>query len=49
MKKTHKIMNAMMHKRTKVGCKKLVQEAINNCTISAIYTVYIKITSKEII
>ncbi|GES97801.1 hypothetical protein GLOIN_2v1777773 [Rhizophagus clarus] len=35
-KKTRDIMNAAMHKRTKVGCEKLVQDAINGCAISAI-------------
>lgn len=35
-KKTHGIMNAMMHKRTKVDCKNLIQEAISNCAIPAI-------------
>ncbi|RHZ83977.1 hypothetical protein Glove_86g243 [Diversispora epigaea] len=32
-KKTRNIMNAAMHKRTKIGCEKLIQEAINNCAV----------------
>src|SRR6266498_3118253 len=40
-KKTRDIMIAAMHKRTKIGCERLVQDAINNCTISAIQN-YIK-------
>lgn len=35
-KKTRDIMNAAMHKRMKVGCEKLVQDAINGYAISAI-------------
>ena len=34
-------MNAAMHKRTKVGCEKLVQDAINKCTVPSIQS-YIK-------
>ncbi|RHZ74083.1 hypothetical protein Glove_227g182 [Diversispora epigaea] len=40
-KKTRNIMNAAMHKRTKIGCEKLIQEAINNCTVPVIRN-YIK-------
>src|SRR5688572_20189725 len=40
-KKTRDIMNAAMHKRTKIGCKKLVQDAINNCPVPAVKN-YIK-------
>ncbi|RHZ79614.1 hypothetical protein Glove_143g4 [Diversispora epigaea] len=40
-KKTRNIMNAAMHKRTKIGCEKLIQKAINNCTVPAIRN-YIK-------
>jgi hypothetical protein len=40
-KKTRDIMNAAMHKRTKIGCEKLVQDAINNCEVPAIQN-YIK-------
>jgi len=29
-------MNAAMHKRTKIGCEKLIQDAINDCTIPTI-------------
>ena len=35
-KKTRNIMNAAMHKRMKIGCEKLVQEAISNCAVPAI-------------
>ena len=34
-------MNAAMHKRTKIGCEKLIQDAINGCTVPAIQS-YIK-------
>ena len=34
-------MNAAMHKRTKIGCEKLIQDAINDCTIPAVQN-YIK-------
>jgi hypothetical protein len=34
-------MNAAIHKRTKVGCENLVQEAISNCAVPAIQN-YIK-------
>ncbi|CAB4483520.1 unnamed protein product [Rhizophagus irregularis] len=40
-KKTHDVMVAAMHKRTKIGCEKLIQEAIDNCTVSSIQN-YIK-------
>ncbi|PKK75858.1 hypothetical protein RhiirC2_773113 [Rhizophagus irregularis] len=30
-----------MHKRTKISCEKLIQEAINNCTVSSVQN-YIK-------
>src|SRR4051812_30156404 len=40
-KKPRDIMNVAMHKRTKIGCEKLVQDAINNCAIPAIRN-YIK-------
>ena len=40
-KKTRDIMNAAMHKRTRIGCENLVQDAINNCTIPTIKN-YIK-------
>ncbi|PKY51082.1 hypothetical protein RhiirA4_531978 [Rhizophagus irregularis] len=40
-KKTWDIMVAAMHKRTKIGCKKLIQEAIDNCAVSSIQN-YIK-------
>jgi hypothetical protein len=40
-KKTRDVMVAAMHKRTKIGCKKLVQKAIDNCTVSSIQN-YIK-------
>ena len=33
--KTHDIMNAIMHKRMKIGCEKLVQDAINDCAVPA--------------
>jgi hypothetical protein len=29
-------MIAAMHKRTKIGCEKLIQEAINNCPVPTI-------------
>jgi hypothetical protein len=35
-KKTHDVMIAAMHKRTKIGCEKLIQDAINNCTVPTI-------------
>ena len=34
-------MIAMMHKRTKIGCESLVQDAINRCSVSSIQN-YIK-------
>ena len=34
-------MNAAMHKRTRIGCEQLVQDAINGCSIPAIQN-YIK-------
>jgi hypothetical protein len=40
-KKTCDVMVAAMHKRTKIGCEKLIQEAIDNCTVSSIQN-YIK-------
>ena len=40
-KKTRDVMNAAMHKRTKIGCEKLVQDAINDCAVPAIRN-YIK-------
>jgi hypothetical protein len=40
-KKTHNVMVVAMHKRMKIGCEKLVQEAIDNCTVSSIQN-YIK-------
>ena len=40
-KKTRNTMNAAMHKRTMIGCNKLVQDAINNCAVPAIRN-YIK-------
>ncbi len=40
-KKTRNIMNAAMHKKTRIGCEQLVQDAINNCSIPAIQN-YIK-------
>jgi len=35
-KETRNIMIAAMHKRTKIGCENLIQNAINNCTVPAI-------------
>jgi hypothetical protein len=35
-KKTRDVMITVMHKRTKIGCKKLIQNAINNCTVPTI-------------
>ena len=32
-KETRNIMIAAMHKRIKIGCENLIQDAINNCTI----------------
>ncbi|PKY56610.1 hypothetical protein RhiirA4_477030 [Rhizophagus irregularis] len=40
-KKTQDVIVAAMHKRTKIGCEKLIQEAIDNCAISSIQN-YIK-------
>ncbi|CAB5203214.1 unnamed protein product [Rhizophagus irregularis] len=40
-KQTRNVMNAAMHKRTKIGCEKLVQDAINDCPVPAIQN-YIK-------
>src|SRR3954447_26321840 len=40
-KKTCDIMIAMMHKRTKISCEQLVQDAINKCPIPTIQN-YIK-------
>src|SRR3954451_16386067 len=40
-KKTHDIMIAAMHKRTKISCEQLVQDAINKCPILTIQN-YIK-------
>src|SRR5215212_3429450 len=40
-KKTCDVMNAAMHKRTKIGCEQLIQDAINNCGVPAIQN-YIK-------
>ncbi|PKY23585.1 hypothetical protein RhiirB3_437841 [Rhizophagus irregularis] len=40
-KKTRDVMVAAMHKRTKIGCEKLIQEAIDNCAVSSIQN-YIK-------
>ena len=40
-KKTRDIMIAAMHKRTKIRCKNLVQNAINNCSVLSIQN-YIK-------
>ena len=40
-KKTRNIMNAAIYKRTRIGCKQLVQDAINNYSIPAIQN-YIK-------
>ena len=34
-------MVAAMHKRIKIGCEKLIQEAIDNCAVSSIQN-YIK-------
>ncbi|PKY39722.1 hypothetical protein RhiirA4_440230 [Rhizophagus irregularis] len=38
---TRDVMNAAMHKRTKIGCEKLVQDAINDCSVPAVRN-YIK-------
>ncbi|CAG8585295.1 8715_t:CDS:1, partial [Rhizophagus irregularis] len=35
-KKPRDVMIAAMHKRTKIGCEKLIQEAINNCPVPTI-------------
>jgi hypothetical protein len=35
-KKTRDVMIAAMHKRTKIGCEKLIQNAINNCKVPTI-------------
>ncbi|GBC44021.2 hypothetical protein GLOIN_2v1789013 [Rhizophagus irregularis DAOM 181602=DAOM 197198] len=40
-KQTRDVMNAAMHKRTKIVCEKLVQDAINDCPVPAIQN-YIK-------
>jgi hypothetical protein len=40
-KKTRDIMIAAMHKRTRIGCEQLVQDAINKCAVPAIQN-YIK-------
>ncbi|RHZ47085.1 hypothetical protein Glove_593g46 [Diversispora epigaea] len=40
-KKTRNVMIAAMHKRTKIGCEGLVQDAINNCSVPAVQN-YIK-------
>lgn len=40
-KKTRDIMIAVMHKRTKIGCESLVQDAINSCPVSTLQN-YIK-------
>jgi hypothetical protein len=40
-KKTRDVMNAAMHKRTKIGCEKLVQDAVNDCAVPAVRN-YIK-------
>ncbi|CAB4432297.1 unnamed protein product [Rhizophagus irregularis] len=40
-KQTRDVMNAAMHKRTKIGCEKLVQDAINDCPVLTIQN-YIK-------
>uniref|UniRef100_U9TK48 MULE transposase domain-containing protein n=1 Tax=Rhizophagus irregularis (strain DAOM 181602 / DAOM 197198 / MUCL 43194) TaxID=747089 RepID=U9TK48_RHIID len=40
-KKTRDIMIAAMHKRTKIGCESLVQDAINSCPVPSIQS-YIK-------
>ncbi|RHZ81196.1 hypothetical protein Glove_123g126 [Diversispora epigaea] len=40
-KKTRNVMIAAIHKRTKIGCEGLVQDAINNCSVPAVQN-YIK-------
>ena len=40
-KSTRDLMTAAMHKRTKIGCESLVQDAINRCSVPAIQN-YIK-------
>ena len=40
-KQTRDTMIAAMHKRTKIGCKSLVQDAINHCFVPSIQN-YIK-------
>ena len=35
-KKTRDLMVAAMHKRTKIGCERLIQDAIDSCPISII-------------
>jgi hypothetical protein len=35
-KKTRDVMIVAMHKRTKIGCEKLIQDVINNCTVPTI-------------
>ncbi|PKK39102.1 hypothetical protein RhiirC2_805484 [Rhizophagus irregularis] len=50
--KTRDVMVAAMHKRTKIGCEKLIQEAIDNCTVSSVQNYikrnYMKNTEREI-
>ena len=40
-KKTRDTMIAAMHKRTKIGCESLIQDAINHCPVPSIQN-YIK-------
>jgi len=40
-KKTRDTMIAVMHKRTKIGCESLIQDAINHCPVPSIQN-YIK-------
>jgi hypothetical protein len=49
-KKTRDIMIAAMHKRTKIGCESLIQDAINQCPVPSIQNYikrnYVKTTEK---
>ncbi|RHZ85314.1 hypothetical protein Glove_67g30 [Diversispora epigaea] len=37
-KKTREIMIGAMHKRTKIGCEQFIQNAIQQCSVSAVFT-----------
>ncbi|RHZ86811.1 hypothetical protein Glove_44g33 [Diversispora epigaea] len=39
-KKTREIMIGAMHKRTKIGCEQFIQNAIQQCSVSAVYSTH---------